>query len=213
MKKLLTLLVTLFVAAFLASSALASSRGILPGSHGPSVRGLQKKLTSLGYLPSGSVDGYYASATTFAVEAFQKQESLSRDGVAGPQTLKALQAASAPSPRYKGAGNHVEINIAKQLLYLVSDGLAARTIAISSAGPGHYTPTGSYKIYRKETMSWSIPYSSWMPYASYFTGGFAIHGYPDVPVYPASHGCVRVPESFMKEVYSFDSYGTPVIIY
>ena len=62
-------------------------------------------------------------------------------------------------------------------------------------------------------MSWSRPFSSWMPYASYFTGGFAFHEYPDVPGYPASHGCVRIAAPFAPYLYEFASYGTPVHMY
>ena len=41
-------------------------------------------------------------------------------------------------------------------------------------------------------MSWSVPFSTWMPWASYFVGGIAFHAYGSVPSYPASHGCIRM---------------------
>ena len=66
--------------------------------------------------------------------------------------------------------------------------------------------------YRKEILSWSVPFSTWMPYASYFSGGFAMHSYPSVPAYPASHGCVRLPAVEAPGVYAFAGYGTPVWI-
>jgi lipoprotein-anchoring transpeptidase ErfK/SrfK len=53
----------------------------------------------------------------------------------------------------------------------------------------------------------------WMPYASYFVGGIAMHEYPDVPAYPASHGCVRLPEGEASHVYSFVELGTPVYVF
>lgn len=209
------LLATLFLSA--GSAIAAPGTTITPGSQGASVRGIQLALSALGYLPSGrtAVSGSYDEATVFAVEAFQKQEGISRDGVAGPQTLKLLSSKKTARPiaRYRGKGRHIEISIGHQLLYLVANGVVTRTIAVSTARPGHVTPTGHFSVYRKETLSWSIPYQSWMAYASYFYGGYAIHGYPDVPVYPASHGCVRVPEVFMREVYSFAAYKTPVYIY
>lgn len=179
------------------------------------MRDVQSSLVALGYLPASDLDGNYGEATTFAVEAFQKQEQLSRDGIAGPQTLKLLWQGhpARPKARYHSPGRHIEISLDRQLLYLVVNGVVRRTIAISSAGPGHITPRGRFSVYRKETLSWSIPYRSWMPYASYFIGGYAIHGYPEVPVYPASHGCVRVPEVFMREVYAFASFHTAVLIY
>ena len=49
-----------------------------------------------------------------------------------------------------------------------------------------------------------------MPWASYFTGGIALHEYPIVPTYPASHGCVnRYDAPFL---YEFATYGTPVVV-
>ncbi len=48
-----------------------------------------------------------------------------------------------------------------------------------------------------------VPFQTWLPYASYFFQGIAFHEYPDVPVYPASHGCVRVPAPEAKGVYGF----------
>ena len=54
-----------------------------------------------------------------------------------------------------------------------------------------------------------------MPYANYFHGGYALHGYPDseVPAYPASHGCVRIPMDFALEVYDFLRIGDAVRIH
>jgi lipoprotein-anchoring transpeptidase ErfK/SrfK len=51
-----------------------------------------------------------------------------------------------------------------------------------------------------------------MPYALYFSGGYAIHGYGVVPAYPASHGCVRVPESEAPYVYAAAPLHTAVVI-
>jgi lipoprotein-anchoring transpeptidase ErfK/SrfK len=40
-----------------------------------------------------------------------------------------------------------------------------------------------------------------------------VHGYPDVPAFPASHGCVRIPMWLAPSVYSHFAYGTLVLIY
>jgi lipoprotein-anchoring transpeptidase ErfK/SrfK len=50
-------------------------------------------------------------------------------------------------------------------------------------------------------------------YPAYFLRGFAIHGYPDVPTYPASHGCVRVPMWVASRLYELHPYGYTVRIY
>ena len=72
------------------------------------------------------------------------------------------------------------------------------------------TPAGSYSVFRKEVRSWSVPFKVWLPWASYFVGGIAFHEYPDVPVAPASHGCVRTPRYDARWLYEFTPIGTPV---
>ncbi len=60
------------------------------GDSGNNVKKLQNRLIELGYLPKGSADGQYGYKTYNAVKAFQKANSLSADGVAGPVTLTNL---------------------------------------------------------------------------------------------------------------------------
>ena len=59
------------------------------GMNGSSVRALQKRLKALGYY-SGTVDGDFGSGTTAAVKAFQEQNGLKADGIAGTSTLNKL---------------------------------------------------------------------------------------------------------------------------
>jgi lipoprotein-anchoring transpeptidase ErfK/SrfK len=49
----------------------------------------------------------------------------------------------------------------------------------------------------------------------YVVGGVAVHGYPSVPAYPASHGCIRVINPAMDFLWDTDalSLGTTVVIY
>ena len=106
----------------------------------------------------------------------------------------------------------MEVRIGRGVLMLVRNGRAVRTIHVSAGGPGTGTPTGRYKVFRKELQSWSVPFSTWLPYASYFNNGIAFHEYPDVPPYPASHGCVRVPAPEAPLVYRFARIGTVVVV-
>ncbi|MBM3665880.1 MAG: L,D-transpeptidase [Actinobacteria bacterium] len=69
------------------------------------------------------------------------------------------------------------------------------------------TPAGTYEAFRKELSSRSVPFSTWLPYASYFNSGIAFHEYAQVPPYPASHGCVRVPAPEAPFVYEFAAIG------
>ena len=47
----------------------------------------------------------------------------------------------------------------------------------------------------------------------YFYGGYAIHGNPSVPPYPASHGCIRVPNFMIDRLYDTEPYGEAVVVY
>ena len=185
------------------------ARMLRVGSRGADARRLNARLAALGYLPSGADTDRYTTATYHAVLAFQKWEGLARDGVAGQQTQAMLRHATRPRPS-SGAGRYIEVQLGKQVALLVSGGRAQQVIAISSGQPGYDTPQGSFTVTRKELRSWSVPYQVWLPYASYFTGGVAFHAYPSVPAYPASHGCVRVPEPFAAHLYRFARMGTAV---
>lgn len=63
---------------------------IRKGDFGPSVRTLQTKLSIAGYLRSSEIDGDFGNITLGAVLAFQFENDLEVDGVAGPLTQKAL---------------------------------------------------------------------------------------------------------------------------
>ena len=49
--------------------------------------------------------------------------------------------------------------------------------------------------------------------SNYFIGGYAIHGYADVPNYPASHGCLRVPIPNARQIYDWVQIGDPIFVY
>ncbi len=180
------------------------------GARGPVVRALQESLVRLRYLPPGSATGRYDDRTWHAVVAFQGWQGVPRDGAAGPRVWRELDRAQLPRP-WGGMRDGVEIDLSRQVLLMVRGGRVVRAVHVSTGAYGR-TPRGQFRIYRKETLSWSIPFSTWMPYASYFSGGFAMHEYSSVPAYPASHGCVRVPGVEAPILYAFAGYGTPVWI-
>jgi hypothetical protein len=172
------------------------------------VRSLQAALAHLSYLPAGAVDGVYGLRTWHAVVAFQGWQGLLRDGVAGPQTLRALTRARPPVPWSRAAG--IEVHIPQQVLLLVSDGRVQRSIHVSTGMPGRPTPRGRFAILSRQAMSWSAPFRTWMPLAQYFDSGYAMHEYPAVPAYPASHGCVRVPAAEADAVWQVGRLGMRV---
>jgi lipoprotein-anchoring transpeptidase ErfK/SrfK len=49
--------------------------------------------------------------------------------------------------------------------------------------------------------------------SNYFIGGYAVHGYPDVPTYPASHGCLRIPIPDASFVFGWIRLGQRIDVY
>jgi L,D-transpeptidase catalytic domain len=176
-----------------------------------SVRGVQLRMFQLGYLSRAQVTGTLDYSTTQALLAFQGWEGLARTGTVTGETQLELVRAERPRPRYRGS-RHVEIYRDLGVLLLVERGEVARAVH-TSTGAGGATPSGTFRVYRKETMSWSYPFQVWMPWASYFVGGIAMHEYSHVPEYPASHGCVRLPAGDAQRVFRFAEHGTPVHVF
>jgi peptidoglycan hydrolase-like protein with peptidoglycan-binding domain len=176
-------------------------------------RRIQERLADIGYLPRGAVDGIYGYRTEQAVMALQAWEGIDRDGVVGPQTRGVLADARRPRPRRSRAPRRIEVYRDKGVALLIRKDRTVRAIHVATGGPGTETPSGTYRVFRKELQSWSVPFSVWLPYASYFNNGIAFHEYPDVPPYPASHGCVRVPAPEAKGVYEFARINTVVKVF
>jgi lipoprotein-anchoring transpeptidase ErfK/SrfK len=178
----------------------------------PGTRQIQTKLAKLGYLPKSAVDGLDGYQTREAVIAFQAWNGLGRDGVAGPATSAALKTAKRPVPQPGGPARRIEVYNDKGVTLLIDGGRTVRAIHTSSGAAGTPTYLGRFTVFRKELRSWSVPFSTWLPYASYFNRGIAFHEYADVPPYPASHGCVRVPAPEAKGLYEFATQGTVVVV-
>jgi N-acetylmuramoyl-L-alanine amidase len=193
---------------FLAATRVVRTAVMRPnlamGARGPSVRALEQRLRELRYaLPR--VDGAYRLDTYQAVLAFQKVEALPRTGRVDARTWRALRQASPPRARH--SGTHIEVSKGRQVLFVVRDGRVTSAVHVSTGVTGN-TPIGRWRIYRKVTgWDWVL----WYP--MYFLRGFAIHGYPEVPAYPASHGCVRVPMWIASSLFGQHSYGQTVYIY
>jgi hypothetical protein len=167
------------------------------------VHALEEQLTALHY--AVRVDGVFGDDDTEALYAFQKVEGLPRTGVASPALWQRLLAATTPRARY--GGNHVEIDKTRQVLFVVRGGKVVLVVATSTGATGN-TPVGTWHVYRKV-----MGYDWVLYYPNYFLRGFAVHGYPDVPPYPASHGCARIPMWVAQTVYAQIEMGSAVIVY
>jgi peptidoglycan hydrolase-like protein with peptidoglycan-binding domain len=178
------------------------------GARGTSTLLLQRGLDRLGF--AVPVTGYYDAGTSRAVIAFRKTNGMERIGYASAAVFSmVLKGEGAFKPKFPKAGYHVEYDWSRQVLAFVRGGKAVKTYHSSSGAPATPTVFGTFSFYRKEPGTNHLG----MVQSNYFIGGYAIHGYKDVPVYPASHGCLRVP---IPNAYQIDrqiSLGMKIMVY
>ena len=138
------------------------------------------------------------------------------------------------------AETSVEIDLQEQRAYLLENGRPVLSSPISSGRYGHLTRTGSFTVLEKESNHHSSMYGKIvdangntvvadadadmqvprggkfvpapMHYFMRFNGGDGMHaGY--LPGYPASHGCVRMPDQYAVAFFNAVSVGTPVTVF
>jgi peptidoglycan hydrolase-like protein with peptidoglycan-binding domain len=194
-----------------------------PGDKGAEVRALQERLRHLGYW-LGTPDGTYGGLTVQAVMAFQKVEGLERDGIVGPGTAAALQQAGRPQAASTG-GDLIEVDKARQVLFVVRGGNVEWVLNVSTGTEETYWVNGRTELADTPEGDWQVAWvhdgvdvgelgGLYRP--RYFhRDGIAVHGYHDVPAYPASHGCVRVSNQAMDLIWSegLMPVGSPVWVY
>ena len=134
----------------------------------------------------------------------------------------------------------IEIDLQQQTAYLIRNGRVVFSTPISSGRYGHLTETGSFKVIEKELNHYSNIYGKivdrygrtvvadadadmrvprgWqfvpapMRYFVRFDGANGLHA-GILPGYPASHGCVRLPEQNAIAIFNAVEVGTPVTVF
>jgi lipoprotein-anchoring transpeptidase ErfK/SrfK len=107
----------------------------------------------------------------------------------------------------------VVVSISKQQLTLYSDGRPIAHSRVSTGVPGHATPTGVFSVIQKDRWHRSNIYDNApMFYMQRITwSGVAMHQ-GVVPNGPASHGCIRLPEAFARQMWGITKLGVRVIV-
>jgi hypothetical protein len=179
-----------------------------PGARGLAVRVLQQRLSRLGYVVGQR--GLYDERTARAVTAFRKVTGMERTTIATSEVFRRLAKGQGRfHVRYPNHGRHVEGDIGHQVLALINGRRVERIYPMSSGKPSTPTVIGNFRVYMRELGT----NGHGMVDSSYFIRGYAIHGYADVPVYNASHGCLRIPVPDAASVYRWVRLGTRVDTY
>ncbi len=189
------------------------------GDNGMWVGALNQRLADAGF---SSDAGYeFGRKTRHAVYAVQKHHGLDTTGVFTEEMWPLLDE-TIRLPR-RQERNRVEVDLGKQVLYLVEEGQVSMVLPISSGSGGTYrgrngglaranTPEGKFTFERKiDGLRRSYLGTLWNPF--YFRGGYAIHGSPSVPNYPASHGCIRLTMWDIDTVKTRIDLGWTIYVY
>lgn len=199
-------------------------RTLTSGTSGSDVTVLQNRLKALHY-DVGTVSGSFGFDTQHAVVAFEKVQGLARDGIVGPAVWRALGTPRIPRLAHPYGGvTAIEVDLTRQVLYYAVNGRISRILDASTGGGYYYvgsdgstqraiTPTGHFSV-KYKVDHWVTAKLGVLYRPAYFNySGYAIHGEPEVPSYPASHGCVRITVPAMDRLYSKLLDGMSVWIY
>ena len=130
--------------------------------------------------------------------------------------LGLLSATALVHPALAADARTLQIFVSKdaQSLTLYDGTEVVATSKVSTGKPGHTTPSGIFSVIEKQRYHESNIYSAApMPFMQRLTwSGIALHESHSVPRYPASHGCVRMPAAFAKQLYKMTAMGVPVVI-
>lgn len=107
----------------------------------------------------------------------------------------------------------VVVSLPEQRVHVYRNGIRIAVSTCSTGKPGHSTPFGVFVVLQKDKNHKSSTYNDApMPNMNRLTwSGIALHA-GNLPGYPASHGCVRLPMKFSERLFEITHLGTPVII-
>lgn len=178
------------------------------GSRGALVRLLQRGLDRLGYYVPRN--GVFDAATARAVLAYRKVNGMARTtGASKRIVVRVLAGRGAFRVRHGDAGHHLEADLSRQVLALIDGDRVVATYHMSSGKPSTPTVRGQFRVYMKTAGT----NAKGMVDSSYFIGGYAVHGYQSVPIFAASHGCLRVPIPDARRIYNWLRLGDRVFVY
>ncbi len=192
---------------------------LIYGARGRDVRDLQRKLRAQGYY-HGPANGVLGRGTVKAVKRFQAAIGIPVDGVVGPQMLG-------------GLSGRIVVVQSEHRLYFYMNGKLKKTFPVATGQAAYPTPNGTtYVVWMTKDPTWTPPDSPWAagakpvapgpdnPVGMRWIGtgfsGVGIHGVPasedsSIGTY-ASHGCIRMHEWDVEQLYDWVTVGMPIII-
>jgi peptidoglycan hydrolase-like protein with peptidoglycan-binding domain len=195
------------------------------GSSGAGVTSVQRRLAALKYDP-GTIDGHFGADTEDAIWAFQAINRIPVTGVIDARTLRALvhpRTYASNDPRQDST--RIEVNQALEVLVFYQHDKISLISHVSTGGGYWYncgggsqcqaiTPNGNYRTIVFMPGWVTVPLGAMYNPVFFIGTVYAIHGDTYVPVFPDSHGCVRVPMFIAQFFHTLVATpGTEVFIY
>jgi L,D-transpeptidase catalytic domain len=172
------------------------------------VGAFKSHLAKMGYVSGGG--DCFTPRLGREVLAYRKVNGMDRTKTAGPGLVQAaFEGKGGYHVKYPDAGEHAEVPLDKQVLVLVKNGKAFAIYPVSTGKPSTPTITGHYEFYRQEPGV----NSEGMVDSFYWHNGYAVHGYPEVPNYAASHGCVRTFIADQPRIYESFHFGESIFVF
>ncbi len=160
--------------------------------------------------------------TQGAIMAFETQNGLQVDGTVGPALWSTLLADVAAGKRDAWPVTYVLVTMTlpEHLTVWVNGVLTFAHVPCNTGVPGAATTVGTYEVFEHVEVSnmrgtdvTGTSYDVTVPWASYFHGGQALHGYPRAAYgFPQSNGCVEMPISTAGRVWPDTPIGTLVTV-
>jgi hypothetical protein len=157
---------------------------------------------------SGYSGYYYSPYAPRYQSTAPKRPRVERD-----KPLRSSDPKRAPLPEIAKGQLQIVISVGTPRAKIYSDGVAVAETPVSTGTASHPTPHGIFNVIQKNRHHRSNLYSDApMPYMQRLTwSGIALHE-GRLPGYPASHGCIRLPQSFAHELWRTTRIGARVII-
>ena len=186
------------------------------GASGANISVMQQRLLDLGYWLQ-AVDGKYGWSTQQAVMAYQKFNNIA--GKSGNVDATTAAKLSYPNCRVSAgttSGDLFEVDKGRQMAFIIRGGKLVWALNVSTGGGYFYedesngqkfidqaiTDNGNFNVYRVSDTPRYEGTLGTMYRPRFVVRGIAVHGAPNVPNYPASHGCIRVSNPAMDMIWA-----------
>ena len=208
-------------------------RTLVNGVFGDDVKELQIRLAELGFVPGVADGAYGDQTRQAVWAFEKLVQRVPRDAATGKVTnemWQVMQDRISVQPRRPGVGTHMEIYLPEQVAAVFTDNVPTRVMHISSGTGEEWcetvsldtdnegnklevplekpvcgvskTPGGVFR-FKRQVEGDRVGALGRMFNPIYFNFGIAVHGAREVPLHPASHGCIRIHRTISDTLQTY----------